>query len=351
MVDSLSKGRATVLPAMGIPRPTPVDQWSLKDVHAHLEYAVNLEMWTIPYYLTAMYSIQDRSDSAFRLVQSVVRQEMLHAELAANAYNSFRPARDVRIGPFHYTKEGGVPHLNFASDLEAVHKYGEPNACLGGLDLPRIGTMCLIELPESHPPDPDPARQEYATIGDFYTALRSGMWQHVDEVRGNRRQLDYFGNFYRNLSDTTVTEDGQEGLNQALQLIDVITEQGEGSTNTDEHIPPAFQNTADGYDASSSHFLKFNTVRDDLLNGRPVGIYPADPDKEGTEPQRVLVENFAQLTSSIQGLFNGSQQHRASEPGLNGRSFGALMSTVGANVLTCWRQGVVPRFSDIRSMA
>jgi hypothetical protein len=332
-----------VLPAVRSPRPKPVDRWTLQDLHVHLEYAVNLEIWTIPYYLTVMYSIEDTSQPAFRLVQSVVHQEMLHAELAANIYNSFQPnERQVHIGPFFYTKEGGVPHLDFALDPEAVRKYGTPDARLGGLDHVRLGTMCLIELPEDHPPPLDPDREEYATLGDFYTALRFGMQQHADDVRGNQKQVDYFGNFYRDLVPSTVTEDGPAGLNQALRLIDVITEQGEGRTNTNEEIPLAFRNTADDYDASSSHFEKFNSVRDAVLAGRPPETYPVRPNTEGAEPQLVLARNFAKLVASIQELFNGRP---VCDP------FGALMPTVGANVLACWRQGVVPQFSAARSMA
>jgi hypothetical protein len=291
--------------------------------------------------MTAMYSITDTNSPAFRLVQSIAHEEMLHAELAANVYNAFQPTAEVHIGPFQYTREGGVPHLDFVLDPHAVAKYGEPDARLGALNLARLGTMCLIELPESLPPSLDPDREEYASLGDFYTALRFGMQQHSDVVRGNHNQVDYFGSYYRNLNPATVTADGPAGLNQALQLIDVITEQGEGRTNTNETVPPAYRNTADGYDPSSCHFEKFNSVRDAVLSGRGPTIYLADPGKRGTEPQRVLAANFEKLTTAIRQLFNGLPVR---DP------FGALMPTVGANIRTCWREGVVPEFSTARSM-
>lgn len=316
-------------------RPKPKRKWTLKDVHEHLDYAVNLEMWTIPYYMTVMYSIKDPSEPAFRLIQSIVYQEMLHAELAANVYNSFQPARPLQLGPFHYTKEGGVPHLDFELDPAAVAKYGEPDARLGGLDYPRIGTMCLIELPESEPPPLNQDAEEYATIGDFYTALRYGMQQHAKAVRGNNAQVDYFKNFYGNLTQSTVTADGHDGLNQALELIEVITEQGEGRCKADQDIPLAYQNTADGYNSSWSHFLKFNAIRDGLLTGRVPDTYHADPAKRDTEPQQVLVRNFGELIKAIEARFSGSQVP----------DFGAVMPTVGASILTCWRRGVVPQFS------
>ncbi|MBM7863714.1 hypothetical protein JOD27_007565 [Lentzea nigeriaca] len=339
-MDSLRRDRAAVAPLVRAPRPKRVTHWTLADVHAHLQYAVNLEIWTIPYYLTVMYSIKDINHPVYRLIRSVANQEMMHAELAANVYNAFQPTKRLEIGPFNYSKAGGVPHLDFWLDEKAVKKYGEPDAQLGGLDLVRLGTMCLIELPESEPPPLDPHRDHYATLGDFYIALRYGMQQHADDVRGNHNQSDHFSSFYRNLSHTTVTKDGPAGLNQALELIDVITEQGEGRNNVDEDIPLPYQNTADGYDAADSHFRKFNAIRDAFLAGLAPETYHADPTLVGTEPQRVLAENFEKLTVLIQDMFNGWPDR---EP------FGALMPTVGGNIQACWRQGVVPEFSDVRS--
>ncbi len=349
MVDSLHESlSATRHAGHHHPRSRPGRvrgrRWHLEDVHHHLQYAVDIEMWTIPYYLSVMYSIKEFDEPAFRLIQSVVNQEMLHAQLAANVYNSFQPTEQLHIGPFEYVQvgqHGGVPHLDFDMDPDAMRKYGPPDARLGGLDLVRLGTMCLIELPESSPPPVDPNEEAYSTIGDFYEALRFGMRQHADAVRGNRNQVDYFKNFYRHLRYTTVTEDGPDGLDQALNLVEVITEQGEGRTNTNGEIPAEYRNTADGYNTSSSHFQKFNSIRDAFLSGRAPDTYPADPNKKDTEPQLVLADNFAKLLASIQRLFNGSPDH----------DFGVLMPTVGANILSCWLKGVVPQYAPSGSMA
>lgn len=324
---------------MKIPARPKDNVWTRKDVLAHLESAVNLELWTIPYYMTVMYSIEDPSEPAFRLIRSVVYQEMLHAELAANVYNSFQPERPLTLGPFVYTLDGGVPHLDFALDPEAEAKFGKPDARLGPLDRPRINTMCLIELPESTPPPPNPDVEEYASIGDFYEAVREGMKQHTDEVRGNFRQVDFFRNFYNNLNRLTVTADGAAGLSQALELIEVITEQGEGRNKADEDIPPEFQNTADGYNPAWSHFLKFEAVRNRLLTGNAPAIYSApDPDAVNSEPQLVLVKKFAKMLETLAKLFEGTEPP----------DFGADMATVGAAVLTCWRQGYVPQFTPVK---
>lgn len=318
------------------------NEWSLDDVLEHLKFAVNLEMWTIPYYMTVMYSIKDSSAPAFRLIQSIANQEMLHAQLAANVYNSFsfqrpKPER-LELGPYLYTKKGGVPHIQFEKDPDALTKYGKPDAELGGLDCPRVNTMCLIELPENEPPSFDPNSTEYASIGDLYTALRFGMQQQVEQVVGNHRQVDYFKNFYGHLTQSTVTADGHAGLAQAFNLIELITEQGEGRCKVDEALPVEFQNTADGYNPSWNHFRKFNAIRDGLLTGNGPEIYQADPTQQNTEPQEELVHNFSKLCMSLEAQFNGEESP----------DFGALMPTVGANIHTCWRSGVIPQYPVTR---
>lgn len=317
----------------------PTTKWSLADVHEHLSFAVNLEMWTIPYYMTTMYSIKDPSEPMFRLLQSIVYQEMLHAQLAANIYNAFQPSTPLALGPYEYTKAGGVPHLDFDQDPDALLKYGEPDAELGGLDLARLGTMCLIELPETEPPPTDPNTTSYATIGDFYDALRVGMRQNADAVVGGNKQLDVFHNFYNDFSPSKVTQDGRDGLAQAMNLVDAITEQGEGRCNANELIPAQYRNTADGYNPSWSHFLKFNAVRDGLLRGQTPPVYEADPTKRDTKHQLILVKNFRVLLDDLEQMFAG-------EPSPD---FGARMPTVGANILTCWRNGVIPQYTISKS--
>ena len=61
--------------------------WTPKNLKAHIQYAVDLEFWTIPFYMSAMYSIKDRTSDAFQLIQSVVNQEMLHLQSASNIAN------------------------------------------------------------------------------------------------------------------------------------------------------------------------------------------------------------------------------------------------------------------------
>src|SRR3954470_8033680 len=43
-------------------------QWTLEQLHEHLQAAVDLEFWTIPFYMAAAYSIKDQGETAFQLI-------------------------------------------------------------------------------------------------------------------------------------------------------------------------------------------------------------------------------------------------------------------------------------------
>ncbi len=98
----------------------PIAQGTLVDLHKHLLAASNLELWTIPLYLTALASIQsDESQillpargamssvvttTVTRLIVSVALQEMYHLQLAGNLARLYGvapkldwPAYDGRI--------------------------------------------------------------------------------------------------------------------------------------------------------------------------------------------------------------------------------------------------------------
>ena len=55
-----------------------------EELRQHLALAVQVELTTVPPYLYALYSIEDQTSEAARLIKSVVAEEMLHAALVAN---------------------------------------------------------------------------------------------------------------------------------------------------------------------------------------------------------------------------------------------------------------------------
>lgn len=312
-------------------------EWNLDTLRTHLQGVVDLEFWTIPYYLTAMYSIKDPSEDAYQLLQSIVYQEMLHAQLACNLANAFGYSPTF-TAPAYVGKH--IPHLRFSLDepnpTRTFHPY---SAELGPLDVQRINAMCLIEYPEwstERTPDVRPNREEYGSIGEFYAAVRTGVAALRESIRGRTRQVDHFQFYYAGFTQPTITRDGPEGYPQAVTLMDVITTQGEGQAQGDADVPPAFRNTADGFHEAWPHFRKFSTIRS---AGRLPETWTGDatpPEgSPGHRAQQRLIRDFAEFLRVLDAMFSGRPVG----------AFGPLMAKLGGDILTCWQNGAIPRFS------
>ena len=315
-------------------------QWDIAHLRTHLQEAVKLEFWTIAYYMSAMYSLKDRASAAYRLVQSVVYQEMLHVELAGNLTNAFggRVRFDTDTPEWGYHGKH-IPVLRFNIDTpdprEIYHPY---SAEIGPLDEERLNAMCLIEYPEwltESTPNLQEDIYAYGSIGEFYQAVAFGAGELADHIVGDRKQVDQFQNFYNHFKQPTITDDGPKGLPQALNLIWAITDQGEGQVQGDKAIPLKYQNTADGFQPSWSHFRKFNAIRD---LPTPPRTYTGDMNPKkgspGYEAQQTLIRNFTVFRGMLDQLFSGPEPP----------NFGSLMPTLGGNILTCWQRGAIPKF-------
>jgi len=314
--------------------------WNIGHLREHLQYAVDLERWTIPFYMSAMYSVVDVTDPAYQLIQSIVNQEMLHAQFAANLANSYGLSPDFYDLEY---KDQEVPHLNFNLDKPDPRKIYHPyTAEIGPLDLEHANAMCLIEYPDwatGHKPDLNEDASKYGSIGEFYDAIQYGATLLKDDLRGGVRQLNLFAAFYRNLPIGTISGVGDEGLAQAMMLIDAIREQGEGAGKKAKgQIPSVFQNTADDPNPSLDHYAKFRKIRQAILEGNPPKTWPVkQPVDYGDfekELEGILIQNFGELQMVLRALFAGE-----SPP-----EFIQTMVTVGANIRNCWKHGVTPRF-------
>lgn len=313
-------------------------RFSVLELHEHLQYAVDLELWTIPFYMSAMYSIKNKSSKEYQLIRSIVNQEMLHLQCAANVANAFGLSPKINVPEYQGDK---VPHLDFSLDpQDVVSEYQPYTAEIGPLDLAHINAMCLIELPEYDTQEKTNAKlnpvffdkpTEYGTIGAFYQALLHGVELHKDEIRGGLKQVDFFAPFYRNMPNLTITEPKDAGLAQVQLLINLITDQGEGFSVEHQSVPPVFQNTADDPEPAQDHFAKFNQIKRHTL---PEIFEGGGPDSEGL--QGILVEQFAELTKVFQAMFNGE----------NPSQFFPIMASVGASIRNCWQNGVTPSFGE-----
>jgi hypothetical protein len=148
------------------------------ELTTHLKAIVQVELFTIPVYLTAVYSFSARGLSwvdphakkdgdrqpLFSMQQkalSVAVQEMLHLQLACNLVNALGATPDI-------------PALNFDSDkitIPHLMKNGEPQTMSLGNLAQTIDAFIGIEAPDPAATFPPPnAEAKYSSISDLYHA-------------------------------------------------------------------------------------------------------------------------------------------------------------------------------------
>src|SRR3954467_11962590 len=111
-------------------------QWTLEQLQGHLQAAVDLEFWTIPYYMAAAYSIKDQGETAFQLILSVVNQEMLHVQLAGNIAKTYGPSPRVKNPGY---KGGQSSALDCSlHDPDPQTSFPAARSEIGQLDTPHV---------------------------------------------------------------------------------------------------------------------------------------------------------------------------------------------------------------------
>jgi hypothetical protein len=187
----------------------------IADLRRHLQWAIEVEHSTIPPYEYAMWSVADQASEAATAIKYVVREEMLHAALAANLLTAVggspRFTGDVVPRypgemPHHDPKRPLILHLAPAS-VEVVRDV-----------------FLRIEQPE--PPGSLPEADRYETLAQFYEAIVLAFGILGDQIfTGDpRRQVTkgYAGHGGGALFAVT-------DIDSALLAIEEIVEQGEGT--------------------------------------------------------------------------------------------------------------------------
>ncbi|MCI5131169.1 MAG: hypothetical protein D3904_06510, partial [Candidatus Electrothrix sp. EH2] len=59
-------------------------KWTKKLVQDHARVAVEIELYTVPFYTTVMTSIKDKESEAYKILRGILIEEMMHMQLAAN---------------------------------------------------------------------------------------------------------------------------------------------------------------------------------------------------------------------------------------------------------------------------
>ncbi|NET39796.1 MAG: hypothetical protein F6K19_48875 [Cyanothece sp. SIO1E1] len=193
------------------------------DLHRHLQAAIELEHSTIPPYLTAMYSIkQGYNQEAYRIIRSVVVEEMLHMVVAANVLNAIGGHPIVNRPDFIPSYPGPLP-MNVGHGLQvglaalskevlwetfvAIEKPDNPQ------DFPRFTMEALRDGEEG-----------YATIGDFYQAIIAKIEELGEAIFTGDPSLQITNEQWFPASELFPILD----VKTAIRALTLIVEQGEG---------------------------------------------------------------------------------------------------------------------------
>jgi hypothetical protein len=234
-----------------------LDQPTVENVRKLLQVAIQLEHSTIPPYLYALYSLgtsgnQDAAD----IIQSVVVQEMLHLNLAANVLNAIGGSPIIASESFIPKYPGPLPGL--VENQLIVHLA----PC--SIDVLR-DTFLVIEQPEDplNFPMEAMAGATPLTIGQFYQGTSDAIGQLGDKA--------FTGNPDRQVTKGIGGAIAVTDVGSAQRAIAIIVEQGEGTSISPEE--------SDG--GAFAHYYRFaEIVKGRRLVPNPDWQPPEPPDQK-----------------------------------------------------------------------
>ncbi len=338
---------------MSAPSPTPVRtaedmqfETRMANLQGLLKVAMMVELTTIPTYLQAAFSLEDRDDGAanreaLEALRSVLVEEMLHLTLAANILNAVggRPMLDQADWvprypcPLFPKRALGYdvhdPETGERRTIVGAHKIE-----VGLRRFTREQVALFEDIEAQHTAKPGVFTVEIDSIGRFYTLVASELAHMVERYGMERvfcgdpaRQVG--PEYYYAAGGALARIDPAAGcpLTQAQGAIRLITEEGEGV----EHGGDVFDGEAlpgRPGEEDVAHVFKFREIlagrryrRGDAAGRPPSGepmpvdwraVWPAmdDPDPEGLPPaiaeaMRAFDRRYSDLLRQINRGFMG----------------------------------------------
>lgn len=303
----------------------------IQELHHMAQSALELELFTIPPYLTALYSIRDgHNREAAEIIQSVVMEEMLHVTLVANVMNAIgaqpclspelanrgKAKRRMKLKKAYYPAV--IPHIQPTAPLEvSLLRFSEQ----------AVETFQAIEAPEKWCA---PTCEKYATIGQFYEAftekLITACAEHGEDTvfSGNKAHQVVPDTHYYGAGGKVIPV---YELADAQEAIEQVAEQGEGRLD----VSNLSGNQARfGQPKEVAHYYRFTEIlagqryqHDDNITEDPTGpplqvdwngVYPMQPNpragKDEPSGTAALVKAFNNRYGSVlkhlHKAFNGS---------------------------------------------
>jgi hypothetical protein len=271
----------------------------VQDLHFSVQQAIELEFATIPVYLTAMLSLRpDANREIWNILHSVVIDEMLHFAIDCNLLIAL----------------GGRP---FIANEKFIPKYPCPLPMSIGKGMivgcerfsPDLVTRMFMAIEKpAFPPIPIPRRaavrgvrqKTFATIGDFYDALRDKIVELGDGAfpcRDGKNQVINRRWFSKTRLFPIID------VKSAVRALDLIAREGEGTATSPDSDPGVV-----------AHYYRFQQIIEkrqlQVGPGIPSGYSFSGPeipfDPEGVWP----ISANQQLTALDPGSQAGRRAHQ-----------------------------------------
>jgi Ferritin-like len=321
------------------PENVMTQAWTAALVQGHAQACVTVELYTLPFYFTALTSITDTTSPAYGNVLSACMEEMLHLEMAANLCLALDTPPPF-AAPIYGTP---IPYLD--PDDPETNQYALVNAILGPLNQTTLDTMLNIETPEEVETGTDSGpTYPYDSIGEMYDALLDGInsvgWANL-YVGNTTNQQAIFG--ATNFSETI------DSLAAATTAIATINAQGEGQvvqpapvlpyTMADFPVPAANQLTVEPLDPTTwspfAHFGRFVNIASAPLPATYTGVDPTGPLNPAQQAALTLLQgDFTTMLGALTTLWT-----------TGGGSLWPVMPKLSADATGCWQAGVIPMWS------
>jgi rubrerythrin len=190
-----------------------------------LNWAVELEFTTIPAYLYALWSVKDGTCEVAKMVRGIVMEEMLHMALACNMITAIGAAPDILKSAPTYPKK--LP-ANIQKEISVALVGVSPKA-----NDPNDVVKAFMAIEASEKPLAR-AEDSFPTIGKLYEAIRKALHDPANKKdfgESGKQVVRDFG-VKSEYKVVDLTSDGAIDLKEVDKAIQLITEQGEGSTTS-----------------------------------------------------------------------------------------------------------------------
>lgn len=277
---------------------------------AALQRAAIVEFSTIPPYLTALYSIKDKSTQAYQTLRSVVLEEMLHLNLVSNLMNS------IGGSPKFIDEQGNLLVPSYPSYIFNNKPPSGPYVQLM-VASPELMHQVFMAIEKPAPYNAPPEDEKLVTIGQFYKAIEKGFENCVEQY-GEEKLFSHNTGFQR---DNLYFGSGGgkpilvKDLKTAREAINQIVQQGEGANPPKQEYQSKQEwGTYNYYGLRSdgtygpilgtpldlSHYFKFKDLADGTI---PIGeTYPMLPNPSPEKFESEWTKKLAELFNDCYGL-------------------------------------------------